>query len=1070
MKQGPKKMSDNSPLLRDRGLKLFAKRSESPANSARKNLQDSPQTPKKERDGAQKQRGGGDSPGLRHEPPVKLSDVSIMELTPNAALSNFRARKKTFGEYLAPLTGMFTSRRTSALERLSFRQSPSKISAEEDERKRVRELMFGTPMRRFSLQNSHNIPRSGTLRVRVIACTSNKLKSNTTLTRKNNNSPLAEIRKVSDESTGSNSSGAGGANQPLGNAGRGLLRQKRPEIQYYVELELGAARGRTSKKPKHKGSRRGEVRWDDSNAWVRLFVPGVEEGADPILLAVSEAAKQASGEGRIKSRRPLQVLHLRVMCVVRGSADDDSEVHTPLFESAVELDRLIAKGAPRLLELPLVNKEDPEDEDLGILTIETRFERLNPRRLSNDDLKFVEAAENLAAESASVLILAGRTPNLGLGTTADEMRFGQQGVGRHGGILRDDDDTAVSPILMVPSAAAYLTTVAAGLVPTSLPLNETGSKSNPRMSQKLRIVYEHDEGLRASWPLGRKEEARHRFETVFSDTSVEQKRLRQRFSCPNLSSLRLKTEGGELLVGANTEQLQSLREGWRMWRMAHRSQLQPSHRAKDLAGAGERFINRANSVGSGGNSPVDSLKVQLQHSPTSAGANPPRSPRSLFDLESQPSTQRARALFELGGDSYDVSNYLDDHPHQRAFLNSISARAGKISRLEQQASLSDENAFDQSQPGSISATRTKPRRKPSVIVPPVRPWSRRRIAVVTGATSGIGEVIGRKLCSMGVKKLIILVRTLSSGRAKALEWTEKFKNVEVDVIQCDLRDMKDTNAAADHVRDLLAPGERIDLLVLCAACVSNESTMPEKKEFEETFAVNYMANFLLVHALFDVMERSSATSSEDEARIIFAGCAAVPPFGNRIDLDDLQAEKRGIGQLGVAQYIHTKTMLICFASELARRLADRHCFVTANVFFPGAVKSKLADRVLEAFNPVIARLADAAYGLTEGVLVRSPEQGAALALHLCSSPALVGVNGKVFHSGTTGIVTDFDPHPHFGIATNMELSRKLWAISGKMLNQALGKESRVTEWWGYFKPARPTQTKSQGTENHPERE
>jgi hypothetical protein len=78
-----------------------------------------------------------DSPRLHFEAHVKLSDVSVAEFTPGAALTNFRARKKTISEYLAPLAGFFSARRTSALDRLSSR-SNQLLSVPEDERRRAR--------------------------------------------------------------------------------------------------------------------------------------------------------------------------------------------------------------------------------------------------------------------------------------------------------------------------------------------------------------------------------------------------------------------------------------------------------------------------------------------------------------------------------------------------------------------------------------------------------------------------------------------------------------------------------------------------------------------------------------------------------------------------------------------------------------------------------------------------------------------------------------------------------------------------------------------------------------------
>jgi hypothetical protein len=125
-------MADGSPTLKKEGLRFFGRKTDSPSGAAanRKVPRDQPATPEKEK-------RGDNSPRLNYGPTVKLSDVSQLEFTPNAALSNFRARKKTISEYLAPLTGFFGPRRVSTLERLSNRPSPTKMVAAEDERRRV---------------------------------------------------------------------------------------------------------------------------------------------------------------------------------------------------------------------------------------------------------------------------------------------------------------------------------------------------------------------------------------------------------------------------------------------------------------------------------------------------------------------------------------------------------------------------------------------------------------------------------------------------------------------------------------------------------------------------------------------------------------------------------------------------------------------------------------------------------------------------------------------------------------------------------------------------------------------
>ena len=120
-------MAEGSPSLRKDGFRFFGRKTDSPASTRKIS---------KEREAAQDE--GNNSPRLVAQPAIKLSDVSLSEFTPNAALSNFRARRKTISEYLAPLTGLFGPRRISALERLSYGPSPTKLSPAEDERRRVK--------------------------------------------------------------------------------------------------------------------------------------------------------------------------------------------------------------------------------------------------------------------------------------------------------------------------------------------------------------------------------------------------------------------------------------------------------------------------------------------------------------------------------------------------------------------------------------------------------------------------------------------------------------------------------------------------------------------------------------------------------------------------------------------------------------------------------------------------------------------------------------------------------------------------------------------------------------------
>ncbi|KAH9255812.1 hypothetical protein BASA81_006213 [Batrachochytrium salamandrivorans] len=342
-------------------------------------------------------------------------------------------------------------------------------------------------------------------------------------------------------------------------------------------------------------------------------------------------------------------------------------------------------------------------------------------------------------------------------------------------------------------------------------------------------------------------------------------------------------------------------------------------------------------------------------------------------------------------------------------------------------------------------------------------WCQNKTVLITGGTSGVGREIVRELCKRQVKRLILLCRNLHTGREQAREWTHMYRNIEIDVIQCNLASMLETDRALGQVRTMLQDEDDVlDCVVLCAATISQASP-PDRDnsgdnetvdgdEVEESFAVNYLANYLIVHSLL-------GSISQIEGRIILAGCSNSFVKDHVFDMDNLrhhpQQQQQINGSIGLGQYMRTKSMLGCFASELAIKLEASFPHISCTIFYPGAVKTKLADKVLYQVNPTLAKLADAAYGMMEGILIRTPKQGAALAVFLCSAHRAHVVNGKVYRSGFTGDVTNFAPHEVFGVAADREKCAKLWVSSGRLLNQLLGKDSKMTEWWGLFRPQRP---------------
>lgn len=136
---------------------------------------------------------------------------------------------------------------------------------------------------------------------------------------------------------------------------------------------------------------------------------------------------------------------------------------------------------------------------------------------------------------------------------------------------------------------------------------------------------------------------------------------------------------------------------------------------------------------------------------------------------------------------------------------------------------------------------------------------------------------------------------------------------------------------------------------------------------ETTFAVNYLAPFLLTHELLSILKKSAPS------RII--NVASIAHWNAKVDWSNIQGEQ---WYEGFQAYALSKLGIILFTYELAERLKGSE--VTVNCLHPGVVKTKLLR---------------AGFGDLSG---KTPEEGAKTSIYLASSPALENVSGKYFES------------------------------------------------------------------------
>ena len=236
--------------------------------------------------------------------------------------------------------------------------------------------------------------------------------------------------------------------------------------------------------------------------------------------------------------------------------------------------------------------------------------------------------------------------------------------------------------------------------------------------------------------------------------------------------------------------------------------------------------------------------------------------------------------------------------------------------------------------------------------------------VLTGATRGIGEAAALELARRGAE-LAIVGRDAARVRATADRARATGGGAPVDEHVADLARMDEVRRLA---AELLDRYPRIDVLANNAgAMFTSRHVTPDG--FEQTFALNHLAPFLLTNLL---LERLTASNARVVTTASDAHKAAV------LDLDDLQSE-RGFRQMRV--YGMTKLCNVLFTRELQRR----NPAIAANCLHPGVVRTGFGKN-----DGLLTRV-----GLTlVGPFLRPPEAGARPLVWLALDPAAGELRGQ----------------------------------------------------------------------------
>ena len=201
-----------------------------------------------------------------------------------------------------------------------------------------------------------------------------------------------------------------------------------------------------------------------------------------------------------------------------------------------------------------------------------------------------------------------------------------------------------------------------------------------------------------------------------------------------------------------------------------------------------------------------------------------------------------------------------------------------------------------------------------------------RVAVVTGASSGIGKAAAKALAMSGWR-VIGVGRDAARCAAAEAELRAAAPNAQVEMIRADLSLLSQAAIAARQIEQRT---DRIDVLINNAGGVGSQLVMTAEGN-ETTFAANHLGPFVLTLSLLPLLRRTAATAPAGAVRIL-----ATSSSGHRycpgMDWDDLQ-RTRNFTTGGA--YTSAKLANVLFTRALADRLAQDG--IVAHAMEPGVV-------------------------------------------------------------------------------------------------------------------------------------
>jgi NAD(P)-dependent dehydrogenase (short-subunit alcohol dehydrogenase family) len=284
-----------------------------------------------------------------------------------------------------------------------------------------------------------------------------------------------------------------------------------------------------------------------------------------------------------------------------------------------------------------------------------------------------------------------------------------------------------------------------------------------------------------------------------------------------------------------------------------------------------------------------------------------------------------------------------------------------------------------------------------------------RVAIVTGANSGLGLATARELARAGAT-VVLACRSEAKGDEAAASIRAGVSGAALEVAPLDLADLESVREFAARVS---AAHDGIDLLINNAGIMAAPRRLT-KDGFESQFGTNHLGHFALTGLLLPALLNAPAP------RVV-----TVSSFLHRrgtIRFDDLQGERK-YDRWGAYGQSKLANLMFCF--ELQRRATEADAALLSLAAHPGYASTNLQFAATDRFY-------EKAFGwIGNRLLAQSADMGALPTLYAATVPDLpggtyVGPGGRKEQRGYPMVVAAARK------AYEEEDWRRLWEVSEEL--------------------------------------